>query len=265
MTCCCSSPCISVASFLDKYKVGCYVLQVHVSDVDTNLHCIAVRGQQVADPEDGIWRPLNEESFSTLSIDAVNFGLEVRGRAGGEYGGVDVQQPAGGMEVDAQGHPVKTEDSTSPVCLTSTLGSCESLAEPDVCGVSGISVDKHSPAVPSGLLGRSLSPPVTPSSHAQRCFQLLGETFAQPFASGPLKQLAHALNRHPCKPRLPSTWSMAMRLTNPVTVAEFLRLYKSGRYVLQVAKAEQGLHFVAVREEALVDPEDGRHVAQVDS
>ena len=43
----------------------------------------------------------------------------------------------------------------------------------------------------------------------------------------------------------------------PVTVAEFLRLYKSGRFVLQVAKAEQGLHFVVVREEALVDPEDG--------
>ena len=169
----------------------------------------------------------------------------MQGRAGGGDGGVVVQQSAGETEVDGQGRPVKTNDSCSLAGLTSMLGRCESLAEPDVRGVSGISVDKHSPAVPSGLLRRSLSPPVTPSSHAQRCFQLLGETFAQPFASGPLKQLAHALNRHPCKPRLPSTWSMAMRLTNPVTVAEFLRLYKSGRYVLQVAKAEQGLHFVA--------------------
>ena len=48
-----------------------------------------------------------------------------------------------------------------------------------------------------------------------------------------------------------------MRLTNPVPVADFLQKYKPSRYVLQVAKPEQGLHFVAVRDEALVDPADG--------
>ena len=176
---------ISIASFLATYKEGHYVLQVHVSDVDTNLHCIAVRGQQVADPEDGIWRPLTAESFASLAIDEVNFGLAVQGRAGGGDGGVVMQQAAGGTEVDGQGRPVKTNESGSLACLTSRPGRCESLAStPDVRGVRDNSVDKHSPAVPSGLLGRSLSPPVTPSSHAQRCFQLLGETFAQPFASG---------------------------------------------------------------------------------
>ena len=48
-----------------------------------------------------------------------------------------------------------------------------------------------------------------------------------------------------------------MRLTNPVPVAYFLRNYQAGRYVLQVAKAEQGLHFVAVSKHSLVDPADG--------
>jgi hypothetical protein len=43
---------VSIATFLANYKAGNYVLQVHVSDVDTNLHCIAVQGQQVVDPED---------------------------------------------------------------------------------------------------------------------------------------------------------------------------------------------------------------------
>ena len=166
-----------------------------------------------------------------------------------------VQQAAGGTEVDGQGRPVKTNESGSLAGLTSMPGSCESLAStPDVRGVRDNSVDKHSPAVPSGLLGRSLSLSVTPSSHAQRCFHLLGETFAQPFASGPLKQLAHVLNRHPCKPRGPSTWSMPMRLTNPVPVADFLRLYQAGRYVLQVAKSEPGLHFVAVSGQSFVVP-----------
>ena len=48
-----------------------------------------------------------------------------------------------------------------------------------------------------------------------------------------------------------------MRLTNPLPVAEFLRLYQAGRYVLQVVKAEQGQHFVAVSAKSLVDPADG--------
>ena len=47
---------------------------------------------------------------------------------------------------------------------------------------------------------------------------------------------------------------MAMRLTNPVPVADFLQKYKPSRYVLQVAKAEQGWHFVAVSGESFVDP-----------
>ena len=45
-----------------------------------------------------------------------------------------------------------------------------------------------------------------------------------------------------------------MRLTNPVPVADFLRLYQAGRYVLQVAKSEPGLHFVAVSGQSFVDP-----------
>ena len=57
-----------------------------------------------------------------------------------------------------------------------------------------------------------------------------------------------------------TTWSFGLyhghALTNPVPVADFLRLYKPSRYVLQVEKAEQGLHFVAVRDESLVDPAD---------
>ena len=48
-----------------------------------------------------------------------------------------------------------------------------------------------------------------------------------------------------------------MRLTNPAPVIDFLRAYRAGRYVLQVAKAEQGLHFVAVSEHSLADPADG--------
>ena len=175
----------------------------------------------------------------------------------GEGGGVDAQQAAEGMGVAGQGLPLKNHDSAVHVRLTSMHGPPESSASTtEVCGVRDNSVDKHSPAVPSGLLGRSLSPPVTPISHAQRCFQLLGETFAQPFASGPLKQLVHVLRNHPCKPRGPSAWIMDTRLTNPVPVADFLRLYKPSRYVLQVEKAEKGLHFVAVRDESLVDPAD---------
>ena len=193
-----------------------------------------------------------------LAIDAVVYGLEVRGREVGDEVGADVQQVAGGMGGAGQGLPLTHRDTAVHVCLTSTHGCPESLdGNTVVCGVRENSVDKHSPAVPSGLLGRSLSPPVNPSSRAQRCFQLLGETVAQMPAPGPLKQWVRILSHHPCKPRGPSAWRMTMRLTNPVPVADFLRLYKPSRYVLQVEKAEQGLHFVAVRDESLADPADG--------
>ena len=128
---------------------------------------------------------------------------------------------------------------------------------PDVRGVRDNSVDKHSPAVPSGLLAGVFSTSATPSSHAQRCFQLLYEPVAQTPAPGPLKQWVRILGHHPCKPRGPSTWSMTKRLTNPVPVADFLRTYQAGRYVLQVAKSEPGLHFVVVSGKSFVDSADG--------
>ena len=192
---------ISIASFLAKYKAGHYVLQVHVSDVGTNLHCIAVRGQQVADPEDGTWRPLTAESFASLSIDEVNFGLAVQGRAGGGDGGVVMQQAAGGTEVDGQGRPVKTNESCSLACLTSRPGRCESLAStPDVRGVRGNSVDSLSHAVPSGPHGRVLSASAIPSSHAQLCFHILGETDVQLPPQTTLQQCVHLLRN--CSLRL---------------------------------------------------------------
>ena len=81
-----------------------------------------MRGKQQADTEDGIWRPLTEESFSLLAIDTVIFALEVQAREGWGHSGAVAQQKAGGMEVAGQERRVKSEDSPSPVCLTSTLG-----------------------------------------------------------------------------------------------------------------------------------------------
>ena len=97
-----------------------------------------------------------------------------------EDGGVgDAQQAAGGMVATGQGLRLENHDAAVHVRLTSMHGPPASLASTsDVCGVRDNSVDKHSPAVPSGLLGRSLSTSVTPSSHAHRCFHLLGESVA---------------------------------------------------------------------------------------
>ena len=50
---------------------------------------------------------------------------------------------------------------------------------------------------------------------------------------------------------------MTLLLQRPVPVHDFLQVYKSSRYVLQVAKAEKGLHFVAVSGQSFVDPAEG--------
>ena len=232
-----------------------------MSDVDTNLHCIAVWGQQVADPEDGIWRPLTEESFSSLSIDAVNFGLELQSRGGGGYGGVDVHQVDGEKEVDGQGHPVNTKDSTSLVGLTSRSGSCESLAStPEVCGVRENSVDLLSHASPSGLHGRVLSASAIPSSHAQLCFHLLGETGVQLAPQVTLQQCVQVLSQCSFLLRKPAKWDIGLALCRPVSVSVFLQEYKPGRYVLQVRRVpsaqDQSPSYVAIDAQQLGDPAD---------
>ena len=250
---------ISIASFLAKYKAGHYVLQVHVSDVGTNLHCIAVRGQQVADPEDGIWRPLTAESFASLSIDEVNFGLAVQGRAGGGDGGVVMQQAAGGTEVDGQGRPVKTNESCSLACLTSTPGRGESLAStPDVRGVRDNSAFSRSPAEPSGQHGRMESASAIPSSTAQQCFQLLGETAALLPPHATLKVCLQVFSKSTFLLRKPNSWDISLPLVNPVSVPVFLQAYKPGRYVLQVSvsPAGKGMHFVAIDGQRMADPAD---------
>lgn len=248
---------MSISTFLACYQEGSYVLQVHVTDVDTDLHCIAVTGRLVADPSENIWRPLNEESFAILAIDAVVYGLEVR-RVVRDGGMVDMQQAAGGIVRGGQGLPLKHLDAAVHVCLTSTHGCPESLADNTVvCGVKDNRVDEPSPAVPSGLLGRVLPTSATPSSHAQLCFNLLGEPVAPTPVPDTLKQWVHALRNHPCKPRGPSAWSMTTRLTNPMPVADFLLVYRPSRYVLQVKNVGKGLRFVAVFGQSLVDPAEG--------
>ena len=47
------------------------LLRVHISKSENPLHCIAVTQNQVVDPDDGIWRPLQPESFSDLGIGEV--------------------------------------------------------------------------------------------------------------------------------------------------------------------------------------------------
>ena len=41
------------------------------------MHFVAILGQQMADPADGTWRPLTEESFARLSITQVISGLQL--------------------------------------------------------------------------------------------------------------------------------------------------------------------------------------------
>ena len=156
---------------------------------------------------------------------------------------------------------MKTNDSCSLAGLTSMLGRCESLTEPDVCGVRGNSVDLLSHASPSGLYGRVLSASAIPSSHAQLCFHILGETDVQLSPQATLQQCVHLLRNCSFLLRKPAQWGIGLALCQPVSVSKFLQAYKPGRYVLQVrrvpaAPAQQCLAYVAISEHLLVDPVD---------
>ena len=235
------------------------MLQVHVTDADTDLHCIAVNGQLVADPSDNIWRPLTEESFALLAIDRVVYGLEVRGRVVGDGGGVDAQQAAGGMVATGQGLLLENHDSAVHVRLTSNHGPPESLAStPEVCGVRENSVTSHSPAELSGQHGRVELSSAIPSSTAQQCFNLLGETAALLPPHATLKVCLHVLKNAPFILRKPVSWEISLPLANPVPASVFLEAYKPGRYVLQVrvSPAGKGMHFVAISGRQMADPVD---------
>jgi hypothetical protein len=161
----------------------------------------------------------------------------VLGRAGGGDGEVVVQQVAGGTEVDGQGRPVKTNDSSSLDYLTSNPGSCESLAcTPDVRGVRDNSADLLSHALPSGLYGSVLSASAIPISHLQLCFRHLGETSVQLTPQTILQQCPKLLRNCAFILRKPAQWAIGLALCRPVSVSVFLQAYKPGRYVLQVRR-----------------------------
>ena len=174
----------------------------------------------------------------------------------------DGQQTAGGMVATGQGHPVNTKDSTSLVGLTSRSGSCESLAStPEVCGVRENSVDLLSHASPSGLHGRVFSASAIPSSHAQLCFHLLGETGVQLAPQVTLQQCVQVLSQCSFLLRKPAKWDIGLALCRPVSVSVFLQEYKPGRYVLQVrrvpsAQTDQSPSYVAIDAQQLGDPAD---------
>ena len=64
-----------VADFLQKYKPSRYVLQV--TKAEQGLHFVAVSGQSLVDPADGMWRPMIVESFTQLTITKIEYGVEL--------------------------------------------------------------------------------------------------------------------------------------------------------------------------------------------
>ena len=174
----------------------------------------------------------------------------------------DAQQAAGGMVTTGQGLPLENLDAAVHVRLTSMHGRPESLASTSVVrGVRDDSVDLLSHTLPSGLYGQVLSSSAIPTSHAQLCFHLLGETGVQLPSEATLKQCVQFL--HNCSFLLlkPSQWGIGLALCRPVSVSVFLQEYKPGRYVLQVrrvpsAQTDQSLSYVAIDAQKLGDPAD---------
>ena len=66
---------VPVSDFLPAYQAGRYVLQV--AKAEQGIHCVAVSGQSLADPADGMWRPLTVESFTQLTITEIIYGVEL--------------------------------------------------------------------------------------------------------------------------------------------------------------------------------------------
>jgi hypothetical protein len=58
-----------------------FILQVHIPRLITSLHCVAVRGRQIYDPEcpEIGWLPLTLASFACLGIDKIRDGYKIIG------------------------------------------------------------------------------------------------------------------------------------------------------------------------------------------
>ena len=54
------------------------ILQVHLTDINSSLHCIAVHGNKLLDPADGIWHELCVDSFMKLHIDELIAGFKIK-------------------------------------------------------------------------------------------------------------------------------------------------------------------------------------------
>jgi hypothetical protein len=79
----------------------------------------------VSQAENKLLRVAMESLNAQARMHALGVLASCRAGQGGGDGGVVMQQAAGGTEVDGQGRPVKTNDSSSLDCLTSSPGSCE--------------------------------------------------------------------------------------------------------------------------------------------
>ena len=173
----------------------------------------------------------------------------------GDGEGAVAQQVAEEIEEGGPSQLLEDRYAAAHVCLTSTHGS--PAASSSTTLVSGEdSADLRSRALPSGLPGRVFSASAISTSCAQLCFHLLGETSVQLPSHATLRQCVQLLCNCPFLLRKPAHWDIGLKLCRPVPVAVFLKEFKIGRYVLQVAKPARGMHCVAVAGRLLSDPAD---------